>query len=184
MHKKQYQFTQLSLWSEDIPTTMDTGMSSALFFLKMEDLISACHIFNLLKEMPKCDLMLFYTLEGPTVEKDFMTWLSSNSRFLKSEIQVMDDRKKDAIYELGCCFEAMGKKIRLLKNFKSVYSADISFRDVADKINTFTQTKTAHNNWRRGRDSNPRYLAAHPISSRAHSTTLPPLQGINTCQAA
>ena len=30
--------------------------------------------------------------------------------------------------------------------------------------------------WRRGRDSNPRYLSAHPISSRAHSTTLPPLQ--------
>ena len=29
-----------------------------------------------------------------------------------------------------------------------------------------------HDNWRRGRDSNPRYLAAHPISSRAHSTTL------------
>ena len=29
--------------------------------------------------------------------------------------------------------------------------------------------------WRRGRDSNPRYLAVHPISSRAHSTTLPPL---------
>ena len=29
--------------------------------------------------------------------------------------------------------------------------------------------------WRRGRDSNPRYLAAHLISSQAHSTTLPPL---------
>ena len=28
---------------------------------------------------------------------------------------------------------------------------------------------------RRGRDSNPRYLAAHLISSQAHSTTLPPL---------
>ena len=30
--------------------------------------------------------------------------------------------------------------------------------------------------WRRGRDSNPRYLTAHLISSQAHSTTLPPLR--------
>ncbi len=31
-------------------------------------------------------------------------------------------------------------------------------------------------NWRRGRDSNPRYLSAHLISSQARSTTLPPLR--------
>ncbi len=30
-------------------------------------------------------------------------------------------------------------------------------------------------NWRRGRDSNPRYLAVHCISNAARSTTLPPL---------
>ena len=29
--------------------------------------------------------------------------------------------------------------------------------------------------WRRGRDSNPRYLAVHCISNAARSTTLPPL---------
>ena len=49
----------------------------------------------------------------------------------------MDDRKKDAIYELGCCFESMGKKDKAIEEFKVVYSADISFRDVADKINAF-----------------------------------------------
>ena len=31
---------------------------------------------------------------------------------LKNEIQIMDDRKKEAIYELGCCFEAMGSPER------------------------------------------------------------------------
>jgi hypothetical protein len=56
---------------------------------------------------------------------------------LKNEIQVMDDRKKDAIYELGCCFESMGKQDNAIEEFKVVYSADISFRDVADKINAF-----------------------------------------------
>ena len=31
-------------------------------------------------------------------------------------------------------------------------------------------------NWRRGRDSNPRYLAVHTLSKRAHSATLTPLR--------
>jgi len=60
---------------------------------------------------------------------------------LKSEIQVMDERKKDAIYELGCCHEAMGNKEKAFEEYKAVYSTDISFRDVADKINSFYQQK-------------------------------------------
>ena len=36
-------------------------------------------------------------------------------------------------------------------------------------------------NWRRGRDSNPRDLAAHRISSAARSTTLPPLRDHTLC---
>ena len=49
----------------------------------------------------------------------------------------MDARKKEAIYELGCCLDAMGKKEEAIEEFKLVYSADISFRDIADKINAF-----------------------------------------------
>ena len=60
---------------------------------------------------------------------------------LKNEIQVMDERKKDAIYELGCCHESMGSKEKAFEEFKAVYSADISFRDVAEKINAFYQQK-------------------------------------------
>ena len=49
----------------------------------------------------------------------------------------MDDRKKDAVYELGCCFEAMEQTEKAIEEFKHIYSSDISFRDVADKINAF-----------------------------------------------
>jgi hypothetical protein len=54
----------------------------------------------------------------------------------------MDERKKDAIYELGCCFESMGDQDKAIEEFKVVYSADISFRDVADKINAFYSKNT------------------------------------------
>lgn len=55
----------------------------------------------------------------------------------KSELPGMDDLKKDVIYELASCFEAMGKKEEAIAEYKIIYSEDIGFRDVADKINAF-----------------------------------------------
>jgi tetratricopeptide (TPR) repeat protein len=55
----------------------------------------------------------------------------------KGELSQMDDAKKDVIYELGSCLEAMGKPDAAIAEFKIIYSEDIGFRDVADKINAF-----------------------------------------------
>ena len=49
----------------------------------------------------------------------------------------MDDAKKDVIYELGACLELMNKPDLAIAEFKAIYSEDIGFRDVADKINAF-----------------------------------------------
>lgn len=55
----------------------------------------------------------------------------------KKELAQMDDAKKDVIYELGACYELMGKSDAAIAEFKEIYSEDIGFRDVADKINAF-----------------------------------------------
>mgnify|MGYP001198483175 CR=1 FL=1 len=55
----------------------------------------------------------------------------------KSEIPVMDDLKKDVIYQLAECYEGMGRQEEAINEFKLIYSEDIGFRDVADKINAF-----------------------------------------------
>ncbi len=55
----------------------------------------------------------------------------------KNEIAAMDDTKKDIVYELGTCFEMMGKGEAAIEEFKAIYSEDIGFRDVADKINAY-----------------------------------------------
>ena len=69
--------------------------------------------------------------------KKFFDLAIEQFNVLKREIQIMDDRKKEAIYELGCCFEQMGKTEKAIEEFKLIYSADISFRDVADNINNY-----------------------------------------------
>lgn len=55
----------------------------------------------------------------------------------KAEIPVMDDLKKDIIYQLAECFEGMGRKEEAITEYKLIYSEDVGFRDVADKINDF-----------------------------------------------
>ena len=49
----------------------------------------------------------------------------------------MDDVKKEIIYELGDCYEKMGKKEEAINEFKLIYAEDIGYRDVADKINAY-----------------------------------------------
>ncbi|MGH7945465.1 MAG: tetratricopeptide repeat protein, partial [Opitutaceae bacterium] len=55
----------------------------------------------------------------------------------KNDLNAMDDTKKDVIYELGTCYELMGKPELAIEEFKVIYSEDIGFRDVAEKINAF-----------------------------------------------
>jgi tetratricopeptide (TPR) repeat protein len=55
----------------------------------------------------------------------------------KSDLSSMDDTKKEVIYELGTCYELMGKADAAIEEFKTIYSEDIGFRDVAEKINAF-----------------------------------------------
>lgn len=52
----------------------------------------------------------------------------------KAELTAMDEVKKAVIYELGSCFEAMGKTEAAIAEFKLIYGEDIGYRDVGEKI--------------------------------------------------
>lgn len=53
------------------------------------------------------------------------------------EKQVFDDEKKDLIYNLGLVLEKMGKREEAIEQFKLIYEADISYRDVAAKVDAY-----------------------------------------------
>ena len=52
----------------------------------------------------------------------------------KTELIVMDETKKDIVYELGCIYETAGEIEKATEQFKEIYSVDIGFRDIAAKI--------------------------------------------------
>ncbi len=51
-----------------------------------------------------------------------------------SELNVLDDTKKDILYEMGVIAELMGQKDKAIQYFKEIYSVDIQYKDVAARI--------------------------------------------------
>lgn len=51
-----------------------------------------------------------------------------------SELPVMDDMKKAVVYELGLLHELRGNQVEAMEFFKQIYQIDISYRDVAAKV--------------------------------------------------
>ncbi|MDD3118925.1 MAG: tetratricopeptide repeat protein [Victivallales bacterium] len=51
-----------------------------------------------------------------------------------SEMPVMDNAKKDAVYHLGLVYSDMGNKEKAGDCFKDIYQADINFMDIKDRI--------------------------------------------------
>ncbi len=53
------------------------------------------------------------------------------------EKPVLDDEKRDLIYNLGSVLEDMGKKEEAIEQFKIIYEVDIGYKDVAAKVERF-----------------------------------------------
>ncbi|MCX7009943.1 MAG: tetratricopeptide repeat protein, partial [Kiritimatiellaeota bacterium] len=51
-----------------------------------------------------------------------------------SELSLMDDTKKDIVYEMGLLHDAMGQSEKAIASFKEIYGVDIRYKDVAQRI--------------------------------------------------
>jgi tetratricopeptide (TPR) repeat protein len=50
------------------------------------------------------------------------------------ELSLMDDTKKDIVYEMGLLHDAMGQTAKAVERFKEIYAVDIRYKDVAERI--------------------------------------------------
>ncbi|MBO94510.1 MAG: hypothetical protein CMI32_06395 [Opitutales bacterium] len=99
--------------------------------------------FQLAQRNPAVRLDTLVYLGRSYKEKGFHDLAIQQFAAAKSEIPVMDERKKESIYELAQCYEAKGQTEEAIEEYKEVYSADISFRDVAAKIDAYYSRNTA-----------------------------------------
>ncbi len=135
--RKSYQRSQLESLVKRYPNEFGYRFELGILLFDEKEYDACLPHFQLAQRNAKSRLSAILYLGRAYRLKKFYDLAIEQFSTLKSEIQIMDDRKKDACYELGCCYESMGKKEQAIEEFKAIYSADISFRDVAEKINEF-----------------------------------------------
>jgi tetratricopeptide (TPR) repeat protein len=92
---------------------------------------------QLAQRSPKMRISALILLGKAYKLKGFSDLAAEQLSAAKSEIPGDTDQKKDVLYELGSCYEQQGDMNRAMVEFKALYSADISYRDVAQKIDDF-----------------------------------------------
>ena len=90
---------------------------------------------------PKVRVGALILLGKAYLAKGFHDLAAEQLTLAKSEIPGMTDQKKDVLYELGSAYEQQGDMDRAMVEFKALYGADISYRDVAQKIDDFYSSR-------------------------------------------
>jgi len=96
---------------------------------------------QLAQRSPKVRISALILLGKAYKVKGFADLAAEQLNIAKSEIPGITDQKKDVLYELGSCYEAQGDMDKAMVEFKALYGADISYRDVAQKIDDFYSQK-------------------------------------------
>lgn len=90
--------------------------------------------FQLSQRNPQRRIRSLYYLAMCFKQKNQLDIAMEQLQKAASELNVMDDTKKDILYEMGAVAEMMGRREDAAKYFKEIYSVDIGYRDVAEKI--------------------------------------------------
>lgn len=83
---------------------------------------------------PQRRIRSLYYLARSFGEKGLFDIASEQLEKAASELTILDDTKKDILYELGVVSEKMGRREQAVDYFKQIYAVDISYRDVAARI--------------------------------------------------
>ncbi len=90
--------------------------------------------FQLAQRNPKSRVRALYYLGLCFKSKKQYDLAMDQLKAASAEVLIMDGTKKDIIYEQGQVSELMGEAAEAAEFYKEIYQSDISYRDVAQKI--------------------------------------------------
>lgn len=132
-----YRLNQISALVEKYPQDLGHRYEYGVLLLSKGKMEEAAKQFQMSKQSPKYKINSLLYL-GKSFKEDKKYDLAvSQFREARSEVTIMDDLKKEIIYELADAYEKMGDKENAFTELKEIYAADIGYRDVAERINQY-----------------------------------------------
>jgi len=132
--KLQFEFDDLQDRVKRYPNDFKLRYDWGVMLYNNEYHNEAIQQFQLAQRNPKCRIQALYYLAMCFKAKGQYDMAVQQLEKASSELYLMDANKKDAIYELGVLNELMGKKDKAMDYFKQIYQVDISYKDIAQKI--------------------------------------------------
>lgn len=105
------------------------------------DIDKAIENLQLALRSPKIRVNALVLLGKSYLKKGFHDMAAEQLETAKSEIPGVNEQKKDVLYQLGQAYEQQGDMEKAIAEYKTLYGVDISYRDVARKIDEFYEKK-------------------------------------------
>jgi len=119
---------------ERYPNDLALRFRWGLLLYQNEHFNEAIQQFQLSQRSPKDRLPTLYYMGLCFKAKGQFDMARDQLEAANKEMPSMSKTKKDVCYALGGVYEDMGDKVKAAEYYKQVYQADISYKDIAQKI--------------------------------------------------
>jgi tetratricopeptide (TPR) repeat protein len=135
--KLNFQVTDCQKRVEKYPTDMALRFEMGQLYFQAGKINEAIQEFQKAQGNPHKRIAAMNCLAQCYAKKKMFDIAARQLQNAIKEKIVFDDEKKDLTYNLGCVLESMGKKEEAIEQFKLIYEMDISYKDVAAKVDAY-----------------------------------------------
>jgi tetratricopeptide (TPR) repeat protein len=135
--KLEFQITECQKRVEKYPTDLAIRFEMGQFYFQVGKFSEAISELQKAQGNPHKRLAAMSLLAQCFAKRKMFDLGARTLQNAIKEKPVFDEEKKDLIYNLGCILESMGKKEEAVEQFKIIYETDISYKDVAAKVDAF-----------------------------------------------
>jgi len=143
--KNQFVFDDLAQRVERYPNDLHLRYELGLQYYTYGYYDEALEHLQLAQKSPKDRLWALYYLAMCFLAKDQVDMGVMQLETARDQIPTMDDLKKKVVYQLGLCAESQGDLEKAYQYYKDVYSTDVGFEDLSERMLAVSQALKAKN---------------------------------------
>ena len=137
--KNQFVFDDLAARVERYPNDLHLRYLLGVQYFTYEYYDDALQHLQLAQKSPKDRLWSLYYLAMCFLQKGQRDMAVMQLETARDQIPTMDELKKKVVYQLGLCAEESGDLEKAYQYYKDVYSTDVGFADLADRMLAVSQ---------------------------------------------
>ena len=141
--KNQFVFDDLAARVERYPNDLHLRYELGLQYYTYEYYDEALEHLQLAQRSPKDRLWALYYLAMCFLMKGQTDMAVMQLETARDAIPTMDDLKKKVVYQLGLCAEQAGDLEKAYQYYKDVYSTDVGFEDLSERMLAVSQALKA-----------------------------------------